>query len=288
MIHFVLHDEGGSVVHTFPTGQGNVIGNPILPVIKLCGSARTVRTMKEHIDLDVTGPRRPSLAAWKACDSSRSRSAGVSQARVTGAGEWSKKSTAVQKSLTDERSEAGFLTSISRPKHEYRRAGGQNCTSALILHVQPGFEPPPHWGHVVGVCGVDTRLRQGEHGEESSDRRREEVQGELTVRRRRSPRVVGPFEAIWRGTIAVPLVIHDLSVGGCLILASDNALPTERMIIDIRLPGEGWITVDAEPLHVRIDYGFAVKFVNLTDTDRQRLRKTVALLAGMEPAAIPM
>ena len=44
----------GYAVHFFPTGQGNVIGNPILPVIKLSGNARTVRTMPEHIDLDVT------------------------------------------------------------------------------------------------------------------------------------------------------------------------------------------------------------------------------------------
>ena len=35
----------GYVVHFFPTGQGNVIGNPILPVIKLCANPRTVRTM---------------------------------------------------------------------------------------------------------------------------------------------------------------------------------------------------------------------------------------------------
>jgi (2R)-sulfolactate sulfo-lyase subunit beta len=45
----------GFVVHFFPTGQGNVIGNPILPVIKLCANPRTVRTMSEHIDVDVTG-----------------------------------------------------------------------------------------------------------------------------------------------------------------------------------------------------------------------------------------
>jgi len=45
----------GFVVHFFPTGQGNVIGNPILPVIKLCANPRTVRTMGEHIDLDVSG-----------------------------------------------------------------------------------------------------------------------------------------------------------------------------------------------------------------------------------------
>jgi (2R)-sulfolactate sulfo-lyase subunit beta len=45
----------GFVVHFFPTGQGNVIGNPILPVIKLCANPRTVRTMSEHVDVDVTG-----------------------------------------------------------------------------------------------------------------------------------------------------------------------------------------------------------------------------------------
>lgn len=42
----------GYVVHLFPTGQGNVIGNPILPVIKLTANPRTARTMSEHIDLD--------------------------------------------------------------------------------------------------------------------------------------------------------------------------------------------------------------------------------------------
>ena len=35
----------GFVVHLFPTGQGNVIGNPILPVIKLTANPRTTRTM---------------------------------------------------------------------------------------------------------------------------------------------------------------------------------------------------------------------------------------------------
>ena len=42
----------GYVVHFFPTGQGNVIGNPILPVIKICANPRTVRLMSEHIDVD--------------------------------------------------------------------------------------------------------------------------------------------------------------------------------------------------------------------------------------------
>lgn len=50
-----LMAAGGAVIHTFPTGQGNVVGNPIVPVIKISGNPRTLRTMSEHIDVDVTG-----------------------------------------------------------------------------------------------------------------------------------------------------------------------------------------------------------------------------------------
>ena len=45
----------GFVVHFFPTGQGNVIGNAIVPVIKICANPRTVRTMSEHVDVDCSG-----------------------------------------------------------------------------------------------------------------------------------------------------------------------------------------------------------------------------------------
>ncbi len=50
-----LMAAGGYVIHTFPTGQGNIIGNPIVPVIKITGNPRTVRTMSEHVDVDVSG-----------------------------------------------------------------------------------------------------------------------------------------------------------------------------------------------------------------------------------------
>lgn len=45
----------GAVVHFFTTGQGNIIGNPILPVIKMSANPVTVRTMSEHIDVDLSG-----------------------------------------------------------------------------------------------------------------------------------------------------------------------------------------------------------------------------------------
>ena len=50
-----LFAAAGAVVHVFTTGQGNIVGNPIEPVIKLSANPKTVATMKEHIDLDVSG-----------------------------------------------------------------------------------------------------------------------------------------------------------------------------------------------------------------------------------------
>jgi (2R)-sulfolactate sulfo-lyase subunit beta len=63
-----LMAAAGYVVHTFPTGQGNVIGNPILPVIKISGNPRTVRTMSEHIDVDVSGVLRRDMTLEQAGD----------------------------------------------------------------------------------------------------------------------------------------------------------------------------------------------------------------------------
>jgi len=63
-----LMAAGGAVIHTFPTGQGNVVGNPIVPVIKISANPRTVRTMSEHIDLDVSGILRREMTIDEAGD----------------------------------------------------------------------------------------------------------------------------------------------------------------------------------------------------------------------------
>ncbi len=49
-----LMAAGGSVLHFFTTGQGNVIGNPIVPVIKISPNPKTCGPMSEHIDVDLT------------------------------------------------------------------------------------------------------------------------------------------------------------------------------------------------------------------------------------------
>jgi len=80
-----LMAAGGFVVHTFPTGQGNVIGNPILPVIKISGNPKTVRTMPEHIDLDVSGILKRTLTIPEAGDELISMIVRTANGRLTAA-----------------------------------------------------------------------------------------------------------------------------------------------------------------------------------------------------------
>ncbi|QKR00197.1 UxaA family hydrolase [Metallosphaera tengchongensis] len=44
----------GSVLHLFTTGQGNIVGHPLIPVIKITANPKTAKLMSEHIDVDVS------------------------------------------------------------------------------------------------------------------------------------------------------------------------------------------------------------------------------------------
>ena len=56
-----LWAAAGFVAHLFPTGQGNIIGNSIEPVIKLSANPLTCSTMKEHIDYNCSGILRGEM-----------------------------------------------------------------------------------------------------------------------------------------------------------------------------------------------------------------------------------
>lgn len=63
-----LKAAAGFVVHCFPTGQGNIIGHPIEPVIKITANPRTIRTMGEHVDVDVSAILRREMTLDEAGD----------------------------------------------------------------------------------------------------------------------------------------------------------------------------------------------------------------------------
>ena len=63
-----LWAAAGSVVHFFTTGQGNIVGHPIIPVIKTTANPITVETMSEHIDVDISGILRREMNLDQAGD----------------------------------------------------------------------------------------------------------------------------------------------------------------------------------------------------------------------------
>ncbi len=80
-----LWAASGAVVHLFPTGQGNIIGNPIEPVIKISGNPQTVAMMGEHIDVDVSAILRGEMTIDQAGDQLITMVARTANGRLTAA-----------------------------------------------------------------------------------------------------------------------------------------------------------------------------------------------------------
>ncbi len=80
-----LQAAAGFAVHLFPTGQGNVVGHPIMPVIKLTANPRTAREMAEHIDLDVSGLLQRQLTMDQAGDQLIDMTVRTANGRLTAA-----------------------------------------------------------------------------------------------------------------------------------------------------------------------------------------------------------
>jgi hypothetical protein len=98
--------------------------------------------------------------------------------------------------------------------------------------------------------------------------------------RRRHLRVNGPFDGRRLGLIDTPIVISDLSEGGCFLDSLIAAEPGCRLNLGIAVPGEAWITVSAVVVHGRPGYGFAVQFVDVSEATRAALARLVASTAS--------
>ncbi len=80
-----LMAAGGAVLHLFPTGQGNIIGNPIEPVVKITANPITAGTMSEHIDVDVQGLLSRQISIEEAGDQLMEMIARTVNGRLTSA-----------------------------------------------------------------------------------------------------------------------------------------------------------------------------------------------------------
>jgi hypothetical protein len=101
--------------------------------------------------------------------------------------------------------------------------------------------------------------------------------------RRRYPRVLGPFDGKRGAVLPVAIRIHDLSVGGCLIQCFHEEPVGRRVKIAIELPYEAWVTLEAEILYARPDYGYAVKWVDLPPEMHAKLERVIDRLLTKSP-----
>jgi hypothetical protein len=92
---------------------------------------------------------------------------------------------------------------------------------------------------------------------------------------KRAPRINGPFQGRWRGTVDFDLTIHDLSITGCLIESFHEMPAGRRMTIEIDLPEEGTVSVSAESVYSRPDFGYGVKFIDVPPQTRVHLARAV-------------
>jgi hypothetical protein len=77
--------------------------------------------------------------------------------------------------------------------------------------------------------------------------------------RREHPRVAGSFDGRRVGVLEIPVQLSDLSRGGCFINSLHEQQAGIALVLKIDLPYEGWITVKAETLSRRNEFGFAVR-----------------------------
>ena len=121
----------GFVVHFFPTGQGNVIGNPILPVIKICANPRTVRTMSEHVDVDTSGLLQREITMDQAGDKLLDMMFRTANGRLTAAEALGpprvRADAAVRERLTRDRPRWRAMGTgpLARPQHRFGAVRGR-------------------------------------------------------------------------------------------------------------------------------------------------------------------
>jgi hypothetical protein len=101
--------------------------------------------------------------------------------------------------------------------------------------------------------------------------------------RRQHKRVDGPFDGFRIGALETPIQLYDLSRGGCFINSMHQQQPGVVLLLKIELPYEGWISVKAESLPGRGEFGFAVRFVEMNDDAAARLERAVAKLTERVP-----
>lgn len=97
----------------------------------------------------------------------------------------------------------------------------------------------------------------------------------MSDERRREKRWDVCLDAVWAGRSAR---VTDLSEGGCYVDSISIAQVGEILHLKIQLPNGDWLHLTGEVAHQTPPLGFGLRFVELTDEQRESLRLLLAHL----------
>jgi hypothetical protein len=97
----------------------------------------------------------------------------------------------------------------------------------------------------------------------------------MTSDRRANPRAHGPYDAVRTGLLDQDVRLYDLGIGGCFVESLIEVTPGQTIRLRIELPDEGWITVVGVIIPTHRTLGYAVRFVELEETAREKIDRTV-------------
>jgi hypothetical protein len=108
--------------------------------------------------------------------------------------------------------------------------------------------------------------------------------GVATLERRGHERVRVPLEVRWEGLSGWRAArIYDISMSGCYVEALSHTHVAERLHIEIQTPAGPWLELDGEVIHHQPYMGFGLRFVNLTDSQRDSLAALIEYARTVRP-----
>jgi Tfp pilus assembly protein PilZ len=105
--------------------------------------------------------------------------------------------------------------------------------------------------------------------------------------RRNEERLEVSLETVWDGTSSRKCLarVTDLSEGGCFVDTTGEAQIGERLTVRIQLPDGSCLDLTGEVAHEWRPIGFGLRFVDLSDEQREQL---LSFLANMKGPNDPM
>jgi hypothetical protein len=126
-------------------------------------------------------------------------------------------------------------------------------------------------------------VERDERNASGNDSRMGSLANPAGVSRRKHLRIAGPFDGRRVGALETPVKLFDLSRGGCFVNSLHQQQIGIRLVLKIDLPYEGVITVKAETLYRRDEFGFAVRFVEMSDEASEKLDRSLQALQQRAP-----